>query len=101
VTLPDGNAVHSIGSGKVKWDSTLGDIELHDVMLVPDFNQNLVSMKKMTEKGATVTFNKAEVEVYLDGNVVLLDSWIKVAQGHFTCWMVSQVCKRILHVLYK
>jgi len=62
VTLPDGNAVHGIGSGKVKWDSRLADVELNDVMLVPDFNQNLVSVKKMTEKGATVTFNKAKVE---------------------------------------
>ena len=81
VTLPDGNAVHGIGSGKVKWDSRLGDIELHDVMLVPDFNQNLVSVKKMTEKGATVTFNKAKVEVSLDGNVVATGQLDKSSSG--------------------
>jgi len=59
VTLPDGNVVHGVGSGNVKWkNSRFNDVELRDVMLVPDFNQNLVSVKKMTEKNVTVTFNK-------------------------------------------
>jgi len=82
VTLPDGNVVHGVGTGDVKWeDSKFGDVELKDVMLVPDFNQNLVSVKKMTEKGATVTFNKAGLKVFLDGNLVATGQLDKGSSG--------------------
>jgi len=71
VTLPDGNVVYGIGSGNVKWNnSALCDVELKDVMLVPAFSQNLVSVKKMTEKGCKVIFNNADLKVFLGENLV-------------------------------
>jgi len=69
--IPDGNVVHGVGSGNVKWkNSRFNDVELRDVMLVLDFNQNLVSVKKMTEKNVTVTFNKTGLKVILHKNAV-------------------------------
>ena len=71
MTLPDGNVVYGIGSGNVKWNnSALCDVELKDVMLVPAFSQNLVSVKKMTEKGCKVIFNSADLKVFLGENLV-------------------------------
>ena len=82
VTLPDGNVVHGVGSGNVKWkNSRFNDDEVRDVMLVPDFNQNLVSLKKMAEKNATVTFNKTGLKVILDKNVVATGHLDKGSSG--------------------
>jgi len=71
VTLPDGNVVYGTGSGNVKWNNgALGDMELKDVMLVPPFSQNLVSVKKMTEKGCKVIFTNTDLKVFMTGNLV-------------------------------
>jgi len=82
VTLPDGNVVHGVGSGNVKWkNSRFNDDEVRDVMLVPDFNQNLISVKKMAEKNATVTFNKTGLKVILDKNLVATGHLDKGSSG--------------------
>ena len=82
VSLPDGSMVHGVGIGNVMWkNSKLNDVEFKDVMLVPSFSQNLVSVKKMAEKGCEVTFDQAGLKVILGDDVVATGTLEKGSSG--------------------
>lgn len=82
ISLPDGNMAYGIGSGNVMWkNSNLTDAEVRDVMLVPSFNQNLVSVKRMVEKGCEVTFDQDGLKVILEGDVVATRKLEKINLG--------------------
>lgn len=60
--------IEKLGSSRLHGSKT---VELQSVKYVPSFKHNLLSVAKLTNNGATVTFGKSAVVVELDGQTII------------------------------
>lgn len=76
MTLANGEEVEVTGKGKVdiKVKTMNGpfNITLNDVLYLPNADENLISVKKIVEKGITVVFNNKECYVKADKEKLIL-----------------------------
>ena len=76
VIVANGNDLTAYGSGEIKLinETPYGNtnrITLKVVLYVPELKANLFSVKKATQNGCTVTFNKNNCEVSYNGEIFL------------------------------
>ena len=70
ITMHDGSIAYGVGNGNAIWkNSSLVDVELQNVMFVPEFKQNFASVKKI-DNGCQVTFCESGLTIKLDGETV-------------------------------
>ena len=58
ITVANGNTCKSKGRGTCEVKVSKSILEIKDVFFVPEFNSNLLSVQKMTEKGLDLSFEK-------------------------------------------
>lgn len=69
VNLADRSSTAATHSGTIEAVTNLGKrITLNDVLYVPRLRRNLLSVRRITQKGFTVSFTKEEVTVSNDGD---------------------------------
>jgi len=71
VMLADDSCLYSYGKGDVKLTVRDGDgsidLTLNDVLFVPKIQNKLFSLPSVTDKGASVSFDKHSCEISIDG----------------------------------
>lgn len=75
VTLANGTKIRSEGTGTVLFRTTDGyqdrRLKAHDVLHVPDIEDNLISVSKLTDNGMDITFSGADCRVFLGKHLVM------------------------------
>src|SRR5262249_38250173 len=69
VTLGDGTTVDALGKGSIQIQTHKGTKLIRDVLLVPDLNQNLLSVTQMMQNGYSLYFNQNYCKIF-DSNEV-------------------------------
>lgn len=100
------------GKGKVNLKVNNFDIEVDEVLYVPELSANLLSISKMVEKGNTITFNSEGCTVYDDQMSILvnckpIDGIYKINGGVEKCMLTAKQensmvwHKRLGHINHK
>lgn len=70
ICVANGNQSKSKGKGTCKIKTNSAVLSVTDVYYVPEFNSNLLSVRKITEKGYTVTFSDRECLIGKDSKII-------------------------------
>lgn len=85
ITVADGELIESCGRGhvnvKIDNDKNPFDTRLSDVAYVPKLESNLLSVKKLTEKGFTVVFQDKHCFLVRDDDKILLKGYDNILLG--------------------